>query len=144
MNSTENQVQVTAEEGTTIEAESGKAVQGRSRRKYWLNLGCRNSGFSGIDADDAIARRIENEIGPITYNEGGGMVMKTWDLSEARQSRRRMIALLAEYPDYREVAEEICTITAQPQCPECGNLGRFSDRYCPSCGVELLNSDYIE
>jgi len=31
-----------------------------------------------------------------------------------------------------------CQVTAQPQCPECGEVKRFADSYCSGCGEALI------
>lgn len=36
------------------------------------------------------------------------------------------------------------TITTQPYCKKCGYLGRFSDDFCPSCGIELEPSEDVD
>jgi predicted amidophosphoribosyltransferase len=42
------------------------------------------------------------------------------------------------WKEWSEDQADAVSITAQPICPKCGELGRFSDDYCSKCGTKLL------
>jgi hypothetical protein len=75
------------------------------------------------------------------YNGDAGLVLKTFDLEKAKEA-----AKLAQRLHYKMDTnlEEWVRIAAQPVCPKCEQLGRFSDSYCSSCGEDLLEAEDIE
>jgi hypothetical protein len=46
--------------------------------------------------------------------------------------------------EWGEDQADTFSITAQPICPKCGELGRFSDLYCSECGIKLLPRTYLD
>lgn len=75
----------------------------------------------------------------IMEQQDGQLVLKTEDLGSAKKVRAEAWKIAKEYGFYTPAikAEMMMSITEQPQCPQCGYLGRFSDNFCPTCGVEM-------
>ncbi len=57
----------------------------------------------------------------------------TQDLDEAKSIHAQAVSIMrAERLEYTP------SIIRQPECPNCGFLGRFSDEYCFKCGARLI------
>ncbi len=108
------------------------------KKRYWLNLGCWDEGYGGLHIDEMVGKRIR-ALDSNIMDQDEQLVLKTDDLEQAKKVRAEAWKIVREYGFYDppDEAEEIMSITVQPQCPECGMLGRFSDRFCAKCGVPL-------
>lgn len=118
----------------------------KSERRYWVTAPFGISDF--FDAEDLEEdarmklKRIDRELERAGFFIGEtGWVYKTWDKDEAIE-----IAKIAQeiWKAWNEDQADTASITAQPMCPKCGNLGRFSDEYCSKCGTKLLPKTYLD
>ncbi len=74
-----------------------------------------------------------------------GLVYKTEDLEDAKEVYLEAKKIIQEI--FGEDAENYSiefSITRQPECPKCVELGRFSAGYCSNCGAELIPKEEIE
>ncbi len=74
-----------------------------------------------------------------------GLVYKTEDLEDAKEVYLEAKKIIQEI--FGEDAENYSmefSIARQPECPKCGELGRFSAGYCSSCGTEFIPKEEIE
>jgi len=110
-------------------------------RRYWLNLGFFDEGVSGMHEDEMARKRIMALNEDIEEGQDSQLILKTNDFEKAKQVRKEVLSILLEL---HLNGEDVISITAQPQCPKCGELGKFSDTYCPKCGTELLQKEYLE
>ncbi len=116
--------------------------------KYWVNLGSwENFDF---EEDEKIKDKLK-EAGGRIYGLANsvvgisGLVYKTEDMEDAKEVYREAKKIIQEI--FGEDAENYSTgfsITRQPECPKCGELGRFSATYCSGCGSELIPKKEIE
>jgi len=113
-------------------------------RRYWVNA---PFGISDLfDTEDFEVDEEEKEKRKLKHIdaelERAGFfigetewVYKTWDKEEAIE----MANIAREiWKEWSEDQADTVSITAQPICPKCGELGRFSDDYCSKCGTKLL------
>lgn len=114
----------------------------KDERRYWVNapFGIPDlfdtEDFEVDDEERKKLKHIDAEL------EGAGFfigetewVYKTWDKEEAIE----MANIAREiWKEWSEDQADTVSITAQPICPKCGELGRFSDDYCSKCGTKLL------
>lgn len=91
-----------------------------------------------LDSVGAALAELGFEEAPNSFE----VVYKTHDLEEACEVAREARAAWLESKD-RAMADSV-TITAQPECPRCGRLGRFRDAFCASCGVPMLPPEEID
>ena len=114
----------------------------KTERRYWVN-----APFSIGDFFDAEALELEEDARSKLEHKDAemeragffisetGWVYKTWDKEEAIE----MAKIAREiWTEWSEDQVDTVSITAQPICPKCGELGRFSDEYCSKCGTKLL------
>ena len=61
------------------------------------------------------------------------------DLSDKEEQTKQMLKLMIKYDLWPKGGLVRCEFPQhlQPECPKCGNSGRFSDSYCSKCGSEL-------
>jgi len=114
----------------------------KSERRYWVNapFGIADPfNTEDFEADEEERRKLKH-IDAELENAGFFIgetewVYKTWDKEEAIE-----MAKIAQeiWTDLGEDEADTVSITAQPICPKCGELGRFSDEYCSKCGTKLL------
>jgi len=81
-----------------------------------------------------------------SYSGSTDIVLKTYDLDEAKEMRDKCIELAKKILD--PVDDKVALdgidemlITSQPECPKCEELGKFSYTHCPKCGTELTPSE---
>jgi hypothetical protein len=116
-------------------------------RRYWVNapFGIPDL-FDTEDFEDGEERRglkrIDAELERAGFFSGEtDWVYKTWDKEEAIE----MANIAREiWREWGEDQADTVSITAQPICPKCGELGRFSDVYCSECGTKLLPKTYLD
>ena len=119
------------------------------RRRYWVSCPTivNDPAVSGIFVEDAkektrrrtLEDRLEDEF---KFNHvSTGFVYKTWSLEDARKKATSAREVVKE-AGYEGLADAV-NIMAQPVCPRCGELARFSDFHCSSCGTELLPKGYV-
>jgi len=113
-----------------------------TERRYWVNAPFGISDF--FDTEDfeveEDARRklkhIDAELESAGFFFGDTCwVYKTWNKEEAIEMAN---AAKEIWKEWSEDEADTVSITAQPICPKCGGLGRFSDEYCSKCGTKLL------
>lgn len=120
-------------------------------RRYWVSCpGIANdSDLSGIELEPEENKRLQ-ELEDKLCGEGflysdSGLVYKTYDLKDAEEKARAAQEIIkAAFPPAGENIVDEVGIVAQPVCPKCEELGRFSDLYCSSCGTELLPKEYVD
>ena len=116
-------------------------------RRYWVNapFGIPDL-FDFEDFEDGEERRGLKRIDAELERAGvfigeTDWVYKTWDKEEAIE----MANIAREiWREWGENQADTVSITAQPICPKCGELGRFSDEYCSECGTKLLPRTYLD
>ncbi len=116
--------------------------------RYWVNLGSRED--LDFEEDGKIKDKLEEAGGRIHGLANSvvgisGLVYKTHDLEDAKEVYREAKKIIREM--FGEDAENYSiefNITRQPECPKCGELGRFSAVYCSNCGSELIPKEEIE
>jgi len=119
-------------------------------RRYWVNAPFGIPDF--FDTEDFEEGEEEKEKRKLKHIdaelERAGVfigetewVYKTWDKEEAME-----IAKIAReiWKEWSEDQADAVSITAQPICPKCGELGRFSDEYCSKCETKLLPRVYLD
>lgn len=110
--------------------------------KYWVNLGC-----WGSDEDDEEIEQVRKkltELATIREGEFGQLTHITDDLTEAKETCKRAKDIITAANFSADEVVEVVSVVRQPECPNCGYLGRFSDRYCPRCRSELLQAEYVD
>jgi hypothetical protein len=117
-------------------------------RRYWVGSPpALTDGMQG-EIDEADEERLEAtdaalaELGFMEDSDGVQLVFKTRDREEACEVARAARAAWVEVNAPLEAGS--VEITAQPECPRCGQLGRFRDASCPSCGVAMLPAEDID
>ncbi len=114
----------------------------KTERRYWVNAPFGISGF--FDTEDFEVeeegrrklKHIDAELESAGFFIGEtGWVYKTWDKEEAIEMAN---AAKEIWTEWSEDEADTVSITVQPICPKCGELGRFSDEYCSKCGTRLL------
>jgi len=113
------------------------------KRRWWVNLGAWDTDSGDEETDKlskAVGKRIESEIEGVEYSTGdsAGLVFKTWDRAEAEAVREKAMHIMKEVWPECGLPEESFDITAQPQCPKCDALAKFSARFCDNCGSALI------
>jgi hypothetical protein len=111
-------------------------------RRYWVNVPFGISDFfdtEDFDVDEEERKKLKHidaELDKAGFFIGETeWVYKTWDKEEAIE----MANIAREiWKEWDEDQADTVSITAQPICPKCGELGRFSDEYCSNCGTKLL------
>ena len=111
-------------------------------RRYWVNapFGIPDlfdtEDFEVDDEERKKLKHIDAELECAGFFFGETeWVYKTWDKEEAIE----MANIAREiWKEWSEDQADTVSITAQPICPKCGELGRFSDDYCSKCGTKLL------
>ncbi len=82
---------------------------------------------------------IDGELADLGFfrdDENVQWIYKTRDLDEAREMAIEAKKAWSRPSD--PVGADGISITAQPECPRCGRLGRFSDQFCAACGAKML------
>ena len=100
---------------------------------YWVTLGDHNK-VADIIEDERI-QRVLPKLKELTNRES--KIEKFWyvtqNLDEAKSISAQAVSIMrAERLEYTPI------IIRQPECPNCGFLGRFSDEYCLKCGARLI------
>lgn len=109
--------------------------------RYWVSLGNWNEANVDGSEEEEIELKMEKLA---TRSDENGLTFKTESLEEAKEVQKKAREIIKKYyPDNDAVGDSI-QITTQPECPKCGNLGRFADLYCSSCGTELTPKQYVE
>lgn len=118
---------------------------------YWVNIPDVDLIEYGDDGTRATAKEKEAflqmkiELKNL-FGEHYGIVFKTTDLEEAKEMAKK-IALI-EKKFYKVVGDvedaDNASFSSQPECPECGYLGKFSDAYCSRCGTELTEKEIFD
>lgn len=117
-------------------------------RRYWVSsMPALLEGMEGeIDeADLGKLAAVDAELDELRFLEDRDnvqLVFKTRDLEEACEVARAAGAAWAKTGDPLHAGN--VDITAQPECPRCGRLGRFRDPFCASCGVPMLPAEDID
>jgi len=114
----------------------------KTERRYWVTAPFGIYGFFDAEAieleGDAKSKleHIDAEMERADFSiSETGWVYKTWDKEEAIE----MAKIAREiWTERSEDQADTVSITAQPICPKCGELGRFRDEYCSKCGTKLL------
>ncbi len=116
--------------------------------KYWVNLGSWED--LDFEEDEKTKEKLEEAGGRIhgLANSVIGisvLVYKTEDLEDAKEVYQEAKKIIQEIfgEDAGNYSMEF-SITRQPECPKCVELGRFSAVYCSDCGTELLPKKEIE
>jgi len=117
--------------------------------KYWINLG---SWDSIIDAteDEKLREQLEKAQGAMESLSNSvahisNLIYKTDDLEDAKEVYiEAKKALMEIFGDKSEIYSIELEITRQPECPQCGNLGRFADSFCSRCGSKLIPLENIQ
>ena len=74
-----------------------------------------------------------------------GLVYKTEDLEDAKEVYLEARKIIREiFGGNAENYSMELSVTRPPECPKCGELGRFSAAYCAGCGYELIPKQEIE
>jgi hypothetical protein len=108
-------------------------------RRYWVNAPFGSPDLFDIeDFEEGEERRelkrIDAELGSAGFFIGEtDWVYKTWDKEEAIEMANIARAIWREWG---EDQADTVSITAQPICPKCGELGRFSDVYCSELDID--------
>ncbi|MBN1770313.1 MAG: hypothetical protein JXB32_03550 [Deltaproteobacteria bacterium] len=119
-----------------------------SGRRYWVSSPpALLEGMEG-EIDEADEEKLEAvggalaELGFMEDRDNVQLVFKTRDLEQACEVARaaRAAWAITDNPLDGDSVE----ITAQPECPRCGRLGRFRDPFCASCGVPMLPAEDID
>lgn len=115
-----------------------------TERRYWVNAPFGIPDFFdtedfGVDEEEKEKRKLKHidaELESAGFFVGETeWVYKTWDKEDAIE----MANIAREiWKEWSEDQADTVSITAQPICPKCGELGRFSDEYCSKCGTKLL------
>lgn len=80
----------------------------------------------------------------VNYGDEGNLTFKSYDLNEVKAVRGKAKRIIKKYyPNNADLVDSL-TIVTQPECPKCGELGKFSDTYCPKCGAKLTERRYID
>jgi len=114
--------------------------------RYWVNLGEWETDFMDEGSEELEDLREKHadagdamSILATSVNNFGGYVYKTNDREDAEEvAEKARKALVEIFGENNPLATCMIDVTRQPECPECGELGRFSDSYCPRCGSELV------
>jgi len=117
--------------------------------RYWVNLG---SWDSIIDAteDENLREQLEKAQGAMESLSNSvahisNLIYKTEDIDDAKEVfKEAKKALLEIFGDETETYSIELEITRQPECPQCGNMGRFSDSFCSRCGKKLIPAENIK
>jgi hypothetical protein len=117
-------------------------------RRYWVSSPpALLEGMEG-EVDEANRERLETVAGALAdlgFTEDYDnveLVFKTRDLGEACEVARAARAAWARTDSPFDT--DSVEITAQPECPRCGRLGRFRDEFCASCGVPMLPAEDVD
>ena len=108
--------------------------------RYWVDTGFGTEALTGFHEDEMAARRLESEV-PGVQEEHDKYVFKTKDIEEAREVKRKAIEIGESFGFQMA---DVVRINTQPECPNCGWLGRFSDTHCEQCEVELVREYDVE
>ena len=114
--------------------------------RYWVNLGEWETEFmdDGSEESQALIEKFAEAEGAMdllatSINKFGGYVYKTNDREDAEEvAKKAKESLKKIFGEDDPLAAAMIDISRQPECPECGELGRFSDSYCSRCGTELV------
>ena len=115
------------------------------KRRYWVNvpLGIPEDQEAVPEENREKFKEIDTELkGAGFLQEETKWVFKTWDKEEALAMARKGQELWKGSPA-PDVADAI-SISTQPICPKCGELGRFSDEHCSKCSAELLPKALVD
>jgi len=114
----------------------------KSERRYWINAPFGISDpfttedFEVEEEERKKLKHIDAELESAGFFFGETeWVYKTWDKEEAIEMAN---AAKEIWEKWSENQADTVSITVQPICPKCGELGRFSDEYCSKCGTKLL------
>ena len=109
--------------------------------RYWLNFGVKGESFGEKPRKTEIPCKLL-EIPGMELGEGGEVVFKSTGLEEVKKVAEQALKIIqTEYPDASKAGFSVRT---QPECPECGELGRFSDSFCSQCGSKLSEAGWID
>ena len=89
------------------------------------------------------AKTVANKLDELGFDEqieGCNLTFKTESLEEARTVADKARTILNEWDN---MGDDVSIVT-QPECPDCGYLGRFQQSYCPDCETELTQKQYID
>jgi hypothetical protein len=118
--------------------------------RYWVKLGPHPKGLEKL-LDVPLPKNYQEAANELENLSNGladnlqNMVFKTTDESELKQVVKQAIAIVRKHLGQdMDLYEYGLGINTQPECPKCGHLGRFSDKYCHHCGSELMPSQEIE
>jgi ribosomal protein S27AE len=108
--------------------------------RYWVWLGQENP-----DGDKR-EKRFEKELEKLSNRVSEDISIQyfyvTEDSEDAKDIASKAVAIYKKY-GFEHMVDSII-ITKQPECPNCGKLGRFSDVYCPRCGTMLTPAEKID
>jgi len=110
---------------------------------YWVTLGYQDKAANIIEDEGTRQKmqRVLPKLKELANRESKFEQLSyvTQDLDEAKSIRAQAVSIMrAEHLEY------VPSIIRQPECPNCGFLGRFSDEYCFKCGARLIPREYIE
>jgi len=136
-NSEEMEITIEAEhEATTMNPEDIieiEELKEKQKSKYWLNLG-NDENFTTKKEQESFKElySLSNKTG-----KDGDIAFVTEDLKKAEKIQKKAQELYKKC-GLGDLTDRII-ITRQPQCQDCGWLGRFGDAegYCSACGGKM-------
>jgi DNA-directed RNA polymerase subunit RPC12/RpoP len=108
--------------------------------RYWVSLGAENP--DATKKEEKFEKELEGLSNHVSGEYCSQYSYVTEDLEEAKEVAKKAVAIYKKY-GFEHMTDSII-ITRQPECPNCGKLGRFSDVYCPQCGTKLTPDEEID
>ncbi len=112
-------------------------IKAGETKQYWLS----------IKTDENDRKKVIASLKKIGLNFNDRYIVCTSeDLNQLKTVAREFSETMkkSKYPGMKEDPSICIELVSQPQCLQCGFLGKFSDKYCSECGSDLLEKEYIE
>lgn len=116
--------------------EDNKSTSKHPTKNEWLHFTTWIITFGDVQLDAKAAQRMFDEIA-WTHKEPGNLTFESSETKESVAVQKKLMEIVNH-----DVGHGVCEtyslkIRDEAKCPECGMLGEFSQRRCPSCGVHL-------
>lgn len=91
-----------------------------------------------------LQKQLNSEIEGLApvHLEELGPCFKVRGLEHAKRLASDVLEVLEKYEEKGDLTLVLTAgVSRQPECPKCGRLGRFKDRYCPEDGAEMIPAE---
>lgn len=112
--------------------------------RYWIDVPYVSDMLMSEDEKTELQKQLNAEIESLApvHLEELGSCFKVRGFEKARRLADDLLEILEKYEEKGDLnLVAIAEVSRQPECPECGRLGRFKDQYCPEDGADMIPAE---